>query len=58
MAERFGGWHVTGAEKFPNFLGNALGQYADGKIQKVTMPPGEKFDLRATRSQRPMSRRN
>lgn len=45
MAERFGGWYVTGADKFPNFLGNMLGQYVNQELQKVSLPPGQLFDF-------------
>ncbi len=44
LAERFGGWYVTGAEKFPSFLGNAIGQFVDQDLRKIPMIPGEHFD--------------
>ena len=45
FAERFGGWYVTGAEPLGEHLGNVLGQYAGGGIEKVALPPGERFDF-------------
>jgi len=44
FAERFGGWYVTGAEKFPSFLGNAIGQFVDQDIRRIPLTPGERFD--------------
>lgn len=42
-AERFGGWHVTGAGSFTNHWGNALGQFVDGELRRIALPPGERF---------------
>lgn len=41
--ERFGGWHVTGADAFTNHLGNLTGELAAGKLTKIPNPPGEHF---------------
>lgn len=43
LAERFGGWHVTGADAFTNHWGNALGQQVAGVLSKVPNPPGSRF---------------
>lgn len=45
LAERFGGWHVTGADTFTNHWGNALGQQVGGVLSKVPNPPGSRFRL-------------
>jgi hypothetical protein len=45
FAERFGGWYVVGADGLGKHLGNALGRYANGGIQEVALPPGERFDF-------------
>ena len=43
LAERFGGWHVTGAGVFTNHLGNFTGELAAGRLTKIPNPPGEQF---------------
>ncbi len=44
-AERFGGWHVTGADAFTNHWGNAQGRFADGELQRTPLPPGARFSF-------------
>jgi hypothetical protein len=45
LADRFGGWHVTGAEGFSDHRGNLLGRYVDGKIVTSPALPGQYADL-------------
>jgi hypothetical protein len=44
LAERLGGWHVTGAHEQGEHLGNLLGVAADGGYTKFSNPPGSRFD--------------
>lgn len=44
LAERLGGWHVTGAHEQGEHLGNLLGAAADGGYTKFANPPGTRFD--------------
>ncbi len=43
LAERFGGWYVTGLGDFTNHWGNALGNQTGGVLSKVPNPPGSRF---------------
>jgi hypothetical protein len=45
MAERFGGWHVTGASGFTNHWGNLTGRLAGGELTTFPNPPGERFNF-------------
>ncbi|MFM7103443.1 MAG: hypothetical protein ACKO3N_20025 [Verrucomicrobiota bacterium] len=44
LAERFGGWHVTGVPGFTNHWGNRLGESAGGTVTVRSLRPGERFD--------------
>jgi hypothetical protein len=44
LAERLGGWHVTGAHEQGEHLGNLLGVAAAGGYTKFSNPPGSRFD--------------
>lgn len=44
LAERLGGWHVTGAHEEGEHLGNLLGAAAEGGYVKFANPPGTRFD--------------
>lgn len=43
LADRFGGWHVTGQHGITDHWGNAIGQFVDGQITRVPNPPGSRF---------------
>lgn len=43
--ERFGGWHVTGAEGIPKHWGNLIGRQQAGRIDEIENPLGERCDL-------------
>lgn len=45
LAERFGGWVVTGARTFTEHKGNAIGRFVEGTLTKVPIPPGTTFDF-------------
>jgi hypothetical protein len=45
LADRFGGWHVTGVGEFDQHRGNLLGRYEDGKIVTSLARPGQFADL-------------
>ncbi len=45
LAERFGGWHVTGAPGFTNHWGNLTGRLAGGELTTFPNPPGERFNF-------------
>ena len=45
LAERFGGWHVTGVGGFDQHRGNLVGRYVDGKIVTSPALPGQYADL-------------
>jgi hypothetical protein len=45
LAERFGGWHVTGADAFEAHRGNQTGRYVDGKIVTSPAKVGDFADL-------------
>ncbi len=44
LSERFGGWHVTGAEAFTNHWGNRLGTMEGGVVVPRPLEPGSQFD--------------
>lgn len=44
LAERLGGWHVTGAHEQGQHLGNLLGTAVDGGYTTYANPPGKRFD--------------
>ena len=44
LADRFGGWHVTGAHEHGPHLGNLIGEAAPGGYKKLPDPPGSLFD--------------
>jgi hypothetical protein len=44
LRERFGGWHVTGVHEHGEHLGNLLGAGAGGGYERVSNPPGSRFD--------------
>lgn len=44
LSQRFGGWHVTGAEGFEDHWGNLIGQFQDGEIVRQPLEPGRQFD--------------
>ncbi len=43
LAERLGGWHVTGAGGFDGHLGNRMGKLFQGELSWTPLPPGERF---------------
>ena len=43
LADRFGGWHVTGAGELGHH-GNVTGRYVQGKITTAPNPPGDRFN--------------
>lgn len=43
LADRFGGWYVTGAADFTNHWGNLTGRLNDGTLTTLPNPPGERF---------------
>jgi hypothetical protein len=46
LADRFGGWHLTGAgEAMPHHWGNMLILRRNGEASEVPNPPGERCDL-------------
>jgi hypothetical protein len=45
LSERFGGWHLTGAQSLGPNHGNTLGQMNQGKLTVVDNPPGKLFSL-------------
>ncbi len=44
LSERFGGWHVTGAEGIGPHWGNLVGRFTPEGIATTPLPPGERFD--------------
>lgn len=44
LADRFGGWHVTGAHEHGAHLGNLMGEAAPGGYKRLADPPGSLFD--------------
>lgn len=45
LAERFGGWHITGSEVTATPRANLLGQLRRGALTTYPNPPGERFRL-------------
>ena len=45
LADRFGGWVVTGARDFAGHKGNAIGRFVAGSLTKVPLAPGTTFDF-------------
>ena len=43
LAERFGGWHVTGAGNFTNHWGNLIGRSSPQGLIKIPIEPGRQF---------------
>lgn len=43
LAERWGGWHVTGAGGLDGHLGNRMGKLYQGELTWTPLPPGERF---------------
>lgn len=46
LSERFGGWHVTGADDFAEHHGNRTGRFVDGKLLTQPVKPGRYFSWR------------
>ena len=44
LSERFGGWHVTGADSLPPHWGNLTGNFTPKGIVTTPLPPGKQFD--------------
>jgi hypothetical protein len=44
LADRFGGWVVTGASAFQH-KGNSIGRYVAGNLTQVPLAPGSSFDF-------------
>jgi hypothetical protein len=44
LSDRFGGWHVTGAEGIGKHWGNLTGRFTPEGIVTTPLPPGERFD--------------
>jgi len=44
IADRFGGWHVTGADEAQPHWGNLTGRFTPEGIVTTPLPPGEQFD--------------
>ncbi len=44
LSDRFGGWHVTGAEEIGPHWGNLTGRFTPQGIVTTPLPPGERFD--------------
>lgn len=45
LADRFGGWHVTGVQGATEHKGNLIGQYREGEVVTESNLPGQRFDL-------------
>jgi len=45
LDQRFGGWHVTGADGFTNHAGNLTGLLANGALTRLPNPPGKRFSV-------------
>jgi hypothetical protein len=43
--DRFGGWYLTGAEKFADHWANTMGRFVEGKLQRIPVEPGRLFDF-------------
>lgn len=44
ISDRFGGWHVTGADEVKPHWGNLIGRFTPEGIVTTPLPPGEQFD--------------
>lgn len=44
LSERFGGWHVTGADTLAPHWGNLTGNFTPDGIVTTPLPPGKEFD--------------
>lgn len=44
LSDRFGGWHVTGAESLKKHWGNLTGRFTPEGIVTTPLRPGERFD--------------
>lgn len=44
ISDRFGGWHVTGADEVKPHWGNLTGRFTPEGIVTTPLPPGERFD--------------
>lgn len=44
LSDRFGGWHVTGADEVKPHWGNLIGRFTPEGIVTTPLPPGEQFD--------------
>jgi hypothetical protein len=40
---RFGGWHVTGADGFSKHWGNLTGRLSQGNLVRISNPPGDRY---------------
>ncbi len=45
LADRFGGWHLTGAGRLKNDHANRVGRFLRGDIETTEIPFGTRFDL-------------
>ncbi|MCW5559803.1 MAG: hypothetical protein KIT22_18455 [Verrucomicrobiae bacterium] len=45
LADRFGGWYVTGSGGFTNHWGNLIGELSAGGVTKIPVAPGQRFDF-------------
>lgn len=45
LADRFGGWYVTGAPDYTNHWGNLTGRLNEGTLTTLPNPPGERFSF-------------
>jgi hypothetical protein len=45
LAERFGGWYLTGVPGFSGHLGNLLGRLTPEGMTKIPLEPGTRFDF-------------
>lgn len=44
LSERFGGWYLSGHGEWTNHWGNAMGRMASGRIERIGLTFGERFD--------------
>ena len=56
LSERFGGWHVTGAQEHGDHLGNLMGEAAPGGYKRLPDPPGAQRPRRLCSSSGPSAR--
>ena len=45
LRERFGGWHLTGAEGLKKHWGNLTGEFRAGELKTFPNEPGQRFSL-------------